>query len=215
MEYLVKETSNFVIEYPNKSDFDIETVSHEIDEACIPVLNFFGISGVDKKTKAKLWGSLDDFRNLYRVVFKRDPGGWVCGFVYNGSLQTLTLDEHRKTNSHENDTLSDLLKVIVHEFAHNVHSKYTNIKKLPKWVSEGIACCLANQYENREPNSFKATLEQLKYGGCSYVDNKLMMKHVLLNNNREYVWNILTSPEFSFSETEKIYNEFKTRTVKK
>ena len=215
MEYLVKETYNFLIEYPNKSDFDIETVYSGIDEACIPVLNFFGISGVDKKTKIKIWDNLDDFRDLYREAFKRDPGDWVCGYVYNGSLHVLTLDEHRKTVCHENDTLSSLIKVIVHELAHNVHSKITNIKKLPKWVTEGIACFLANQYEDKEDKSFKATLEQLTEGGASYCDYYLLVKHVISNNDREYVWNILTSPEFSFSETEKIYSEFKTRTVKK
>ena len=207
-----KVLNNCVIEYSDLDNEYIDLISETLLNEMKEVNSFFGLKNNSDPFKIKIWGDLSDFRDYYIKIFNRTPKDWVCGFVVNGNVQVLSINKHRKTLNHENDNYDKLTKIIIHEYVHSAHNKVTNINKLPKWVSEGIACYLSKQYNDVE---LETSLDNIVNGDCAYPNYYAMMNGVMNNSDEGYIKKILTDPEFASSETEKIYNNLKTDCFKK
>ncbi len=103
------------------------------------------------------------YRNIvYKGDYKKQIPDWIFGFALSNEVQTLSLSEYRKTKNHENATIIDLQKLIIHEFTHAAHNKIHN-NCVMIWLTEGLATTLAHQYDDKKLK-FDATLDEIKMG---------------------------------------------------
>ena len=199
---MIKKLTYIELEYSDKDLDYIDYLVNELESKSKEIVKFFEVDNVN--TKIKLYSKLEDFRNEYKNMFKREPKEWVCGFAFDNKVLTLSLDELRKTYNHENNTKEDLLKLILHEFTHSVHYKRMDGKPV-LWFTEGLATYLSNQYPNT--NKIEVSLEEIVNGSCSYTNYRVLVKYIIENYDKEYINKLIDNREFLLEETEKIYKE--------
>ena len=201
---MIKNLKYINIEYTDNDLEYIDYICYEIERKTEEIVNFFEINDFNEKVNIKLFDGIDNFRNFYKETFKRDAKDYICGFSKNNNVYTLSLDEYKKCYSHENSTIEDLIKLILHEFTHSVHSK-RNSNMNVIWLNEGAATYLSDQH--KDIKKIKGTLDDLINGKCTYSDYKLMFEYALNTYGSEYILNLIDNEELANKETEKIYKE--------
>ena len=200
---MIKHLKYMDIEYTDSDLEYIDFISKIIDENSEKIVNFFELDNYDEKTYVKLFSSLEEFKKYYKEVHDEEPRDWVCGFAINKNVYTLTLNEYRKTRTHENHNINALIKLILHEFTHSVHMRrHSNITF--RWISEGAATYLSGQYE--DSNKINCTYEQL-LEHTSYPNYRAMFAYVLENYGHDYILKLIDDEELLVNETEKLFNE--------
>ena len=212
-----KELKYLILNYTDKDLEYIDILIEKLDKITEEIVDFFNIDSFEKKISVKLNDSLDTFYKKYiKTGYSLEQDGtvpkWVCGFVYRDTVETLCLSEYRKTKSHENHNLDDLLYLILHEFTHSCHFKLNPNRTLKyKWLSEGLATTISHQYDNAK-DLFDATLEQMTDGDYTdYRNYHTMFKYVLDTYGREYILKLIKNSDLLFNETPKLYNEVKEK----
>lgn len=190
----------------------IDLFCNVLDIECEKVVSFLNIDKFGEKVKVKLWNNIDDFRNIYKSTFYKDDYNkqvpdWISGFALGNEVQTLSLNEYRKTKNHERATITDLEKLIIHEFTHVAHSKIHN-NRIMMWLTEGLATTLAYQYDDKELK-FDATLDEIKNGKVSYINYYVMFNYVLNKYGKEYIIKLINDEDLLRNETDKLYKETK------
>lgn len=187
---MIAELKHVEIEYTNKDVSYIEELIEYINNSSQEIIDFFSISSFGEKVKIKIWDDLTNFRNHCSHCKNNEKVPlWLCGLSYSRDkinyIDVLTLEEYKKTDKHENNTLNDLKLLIMHEFVHACHKKnskeYTYI-----WLAEGLATTLSHQYDNFIGN-FDATLENLINGGCHYGNYYIMFNFVLDRYGKDFI----------------------------
>lgn len=208
----MKYENNFcIIEY-TESDLEyIEEIIKYLEYYYKVLLNFFGIEKLNNKVKIKMWDSLTNFRETFKEVYKKEADDWTCGFSYNdpnlSRIDVLSLKERRKTKGHNESTSIDLRKVIIHELVHTCHMQYCNYIYPLKYVGEGLATYLSNQYQGRV-KAFKCSLEQLLTNEVVGYDNYcFFMEYIINNYSHDYVLKLASDRHFSINELPIIYSE--------
>lgn len=158
----IKELKYIIIEYSDKDLSYIDNLCEYIDQSCDEIISFLGISVFGEKVKVKLLDNLENFRDIYKNKgYSLDKNGytpsWVCGFADGNIIDTLCLEEYKKTKSHKYDNLQDLKYLIMHEFTHSCNAKIN--KTYYSWLGEGLATTITHQMEN-EDRVFNFTLEE-------------------------------------------------------
>ena len=204
---MIKELSHFIIDFDDNNK-DVVYICSQLENKSNEITNFFDLK--DVKVNVKIFDDLDEFRNLIKKHARHllESGSvplWVCGVSINSNIYTLTLSEYRRTKSHQNDTLDDLIKLILHEFTHACFQKINNQRSYA-WLSEGLATTLSHQYDNKNC-SFDATLEDIIDGTPNYANYYLMFKYVLSAYGKEYILKLINNKELLENETPKLYNE--------
>jgi len=199
-----------VLEYTEHDNSYIDDLLSYINNYSKDVVNFFGNINFQEKIKIKLFDNLYEFRNsCMKFLGKKDIPDWICGLtfkIHNYNIYTLSLEEYKKTEGHDKHTLIDLKQLIIHEFVHACHRKYTNDLKLMVWLSEGLATTLSHQYDGIQ-SSFDATLEQMINGGTQYKNYYLMFSYVLNKYGKGYILKLLNDKEYLINETPRLYEE--------
>ena len=135
---------------------------------------------------------------------------WLCGLSFYEKNQykiyTLCLEEYKKIKSHSECSLKELKFLIMHEFVHICHQKYTNNTKLPIWMSEGLATTLSHQCDTMK-KTFNATLDQIINGGIDYKNYYVMFSYILNNYGKKYILDLLKNEEQLKKITPKLYKE--------
>lgn len=208
-----KEIDYMHFEYSEKDIMYLEELISGIDYTSKEVISFFELYQFGEKVNVKLFDNLEEFRiKCSEKNESRKIPSWVCGlsFYENNkcNIYTLCLEEYQKTKGHTNCSLKDLQYLIIHEFVHACHQKYTNNAKLPVWLSEGLATTISHQYDNKEL-SFNATLEQMIDGGTDYKNYHTMFSYVLENYGRKYILELLKNKKKLEKETQQLYEEVK------
>lgn len=103
---MIKNLKYIDIEYTDSDKEYIDFISKVIDENCERIVDFFELDKYEDKTHVRLFNKLEEFINCYREAYNEEPRDWVCGFAINKDVYTLTLNEYRKTKSHENDNIN-------------------------------------------------------------------------------------------------------------
>lgn len=210
-----KELKYMDIEYTVKDVLYIDAMINYIEQISQEIVDFFGIENFEKKVEVKLWDDVSEFRMR---LFETYPSGaksvdeiskWSCGFVFSENnksyVETLCLEEYRKTLGHENGTLEDLKQLILHEFTHACHLKLNG--KAYQWLSEGLATTISHQYDNYDL-TFDATLEQIKGNDyIRYTNYHTMFYYVYETYGRDYILELVNNYELQKQETERLYNE--------
>lgn len=200
---MIKELKYMVIEYSDKDLDYIDDICKIIDSKSKEIVDFFEISKLDNKVKVKLFSDIVEFRNFHNQVFNKEPKNWVCGFALDNSVYTLSLSEYKKCYSHENATISDLIKLILHEFTHAIHIM-RNKKCKYQWLGDGLATYLSGQYE--DANEIKCTYDEL-LNCCSYANYKLMFKYVLNTYGKEYILKLIDDGELLNKDSKRLFEE--------
>ena len=207
----IKKSKYFELEYTEKDEEYIDELFEYVEDESKYIVSFFDIDNFDNIVYIKLFDNLNTFRKECSKV----KGGlevplWLCGLSFrrNGidRIYALCLEEYKKTDGHNNCILEDLKRLIIHEFVHNCHRKYTNIK-LPMWLGDGLATYLSHQYDGDNNLTFNASLDEVINGGVSYKNYYIMFSYALNNYGKDYILGLLKDEEFLKEETVKLYNE--------
>lgn len=122
------------------------------------------------------------------------------------------MEQYRKTMNHENATIIDLEKLIIHEFTHVAHSRLHD-NRIMMWLTEGLATFLAHQYDDKDLK-FNATLEEVKNGKTSYTNYYIMFNYVVNSYGRDYILKLIINEKLLKSETNQLYEETKENFIK-
>jgi hypothetical protein len=210
-----KELNNMIINYTAKDLNYIEEMSKIIESSSKEITNFFGIEKIEPKIEIYLYDSLDKFRKKYiELGYNLENDGtvplWVSGFAYNEvEAHTLCLEEYRKTRSHENDDVSDLEQLILHEFVHGCYNYFIGNKNNYNhiaWLSEGLATTLSHQYDKKD-FVFTASLDEMENGCQNYSNYHLMFSYVLNKYGKDYILNLINDNDVAVQITPKLYEE--------
>lgn len=210
---MIKNLKYMDIEY-TKSDLDyIDYVSQMVDSKSEEVLNFFELDEIKIKSKIKIYDDLEKFRNAYVKITHRIPKDWICGVASANYVNILTLNEYKKTETHEDGTVDDLIKLIIHEFVHTVQNNKFSFKNknkeiwmMEKWLSEGAATYLSGQYD--DINQIKCTYEEL-LNGVRYGNYKSFFTYVLEVYGKDFIFNLMDNGDLLKKETPKLFEEAK------
>lgn len=204
------------IEYTEKDNKYINDMIIYLEQTSEEIVNFFEIENFGNKVQVKLWDDISKFRvrnyEVYPSIADKveNVPEWCCGFAYNNNnmcyVETLCLEEYKKTLGHDNATLKDLIHLILHEFTHAVHLKIDD-KDCACWLSEGLATTISHQYDGADL-FFDATLEQIKNDDLVGYGNYYTMFYYVYNTyGRDYVLELVNNYELQKQVTEKLYKE--------
>ena len=209
---MIKNLKYIDIEYTNADLEYIDYISKIIDERCENIVNFFELDKYEDKTYVKLFDDLDEFRKYFKEVHNYEAPKWVCGFDKDKNVYTLSLNEYRKTKTHENDTLDDMICLVLHEFTHAVHERRHKNILVRKWLAEGAATYLSGQYKDvYEINcSYEDILEH-----SPYTNYRALFAYVLENYGKEYILKLIDDEELLKNETERLFEEVSNISRKK
>ena len=204
---MIKELKHITLEYTEDDLEYLDYITEEIETISEEIVNFFEGLKLDKKVSVKLFNDMDKFREAC-LKYKRDKTipEWLTGLTHCDGVYTLSLKELRKTKSPNNKTVDDLAHLILHEFTHACMNAYVDYDKKCMWLSEGIACNLSHQWDNSK-SIFNATEEQVLNGNVYYDNYSIMFKHALDKYGRDYILNLIKSPDLFEEETHRIYTE--------
>lgn len=209
---MIYETDYYILEYSNEDFEYLEELKSYIDLNILDIIEFFNLENFKDKINIKLFGDLEDFRNVINKLTNMEVPEWLCGFSFSKGdkeyIYTLSLDNYKKTLSHENDELVDLKKLIMHEIVHACNRKYSGNYNVPLWLKEGLALYLAKQdkYINKELN---ANCYELMNDVVSYHNYLIVMNYALNKYGKEYILGLLNDKEKAVKETFKLYEEIK------
>lgn len=203
------------IEYTKKDELYINDMVIYIEKISKEIVDFFGIKNFGNKVEVKLWDDVAEYRmrnfEIYPTIAERveDVPKWCCGFAYldnnTSYVETLCLEEYRKTQGHENGKINELEDLILHEFTHAVHLKIND--KDYCWLSEGLATTISHQYDNCDL-TFDASLEQIMNDDyINYTNYHTMFYYVYETYGRDYILQLVNNFELQKQDTERLYNE--------
>lgn len=190
-----------------------KNIIDKIDKETNRIVDFFNIIDFGEKVKIKIWDNLELFRDFVKEknAFLDKNGNvadWLCGITYDNHIDTLKLDEYRKTKYHENSELKDMINLVLHEFVHACHDKKRKKENISKWLSEGLATTISGQYNGKDL-SFDIDLADLEVGNIDYINYYTMFYYVLKKYGKDYVMNLINDFDLQVRETEKLYYETK------
>jgi hypothetical protein len=204
-----KELSYMIINYTNSDHAYIDLICLKIEMISKEIVSFFEIKD-DFKINITIFDNLDDFRNkiineMPHLLEDNKVPAWICGVSTKTGIYTLSLAEYRKTKSHENGTINDIMYLILHEFTHSCF-RILNKEKTCAWLSEGCATTISRQYQNIS-KPFTANLEDMEEGCSNYNNYHLMFKYVLDTYGKDYILKLIKNTDLVKNETPKLYNE--------
>lgn len=206
-----KETNFFIIRYSENDSKYINVICNYLESEMKRIIDFFDIKYLENKIIINLFDDVNKLWNLHNKLYKTiekygEVPKWLCGFSVDNNVYTLSLNELKKTSNHENSTVDELKKLILHESIHSIHAKRNKKTLYVTWLSEGLATTLSHQYDDIEKR-FDATLEEIKNGNCYYYNYNSMFLYILENYDKEYISKLINNYDFLLNETEKLYNE--------
>ena len=211
---MIKVLKYMVIEYTNEDLTYIDSFVDELNRVSEEIVNFLNIKDFGDKVNVVLNDKLENFWQKYiETGYPLEEDGtvpkWTCGFADGNKVETLCLSEYRKTKSHENASIVDLLHLILHEFTHACHNKVmVDQNKYYVWFSEGLATTISHQYDNSDL-IFNATIDQIKDGMVDYRNYHTMFKYVLETYGKEYVLKLIKDYDLLVRHTPILFNEVK------
>ena len=202
---MIKKLKYLDIDYTEKDLEYIDEICNVIDEKSEDIVNFFELKEFNEKVNVKLFSNLENFRNFYKETYHREPKDYVCGFSKGNSVFTLSLSEYKKCLSHEESTIDDLERLILHEFTHSVHSKrHSNM--MVKWINEGAATYLSGQH--RDKKEITCNYDELLENKI-YLIEEAIVQYVFDKYGKEYILKLIDNEELLNKETKRLFEEIK------
>ena len=200
---LIIKNSNRQIDYINQ-------LLENIEKRFNNLLSFFNLEKSNIPIHIVLWDNLEDFRNNEKSKGRKNIPNWMCGTasIKNNChlINSLTLEELRKCESHEKATLQSLENLIIHELTHCVTKCFipTQYKETKRWLKEAIATSLSNQSHTIRLDQSLDNLyndDFVDYGAFHAIGN-----YLLSETSQEYIHQLLENSTFLENEIPNIYN---------
>lgn len=206
-----KEKNFFIINYSENDSKYIDVICNYLELEMKKIIEFFDIKDFENKIIINLFDNVNKLWNLHDKLYNTiekygEVPKRICGFSVDNNVYTLSLNELIKTLNHENSTVNELKKLILHESIHSIHAKKNKKTLYVTWLSEGLATTLSHQYDDID-KKFDASLEEIKNGNCYYYNYNSMFSYILKNYDKEYIRKLINNYDFLLNETERLYNE--------
>lgn len=211
MKNLKIEFCNFELEYTNKDKEYIDNVIQILNDKSEEVMNFFELKNLSRKVKIKFWDNVEEYRNFFNKSLKKYNKmipDWEVARATNTlnecRIDILSLGEARKCRGHANDSVENLIQIIVHEFVHICHFEYNNHTSTMTWFMEALATNLAGQNNCKK---LTCTLQEIVTEmPTNYGNYYLLGKYLLENYDKSQVLELAKNKELLEKSTEDIYN---------
>ena len=211
---MIKENENFIVECDENVDYIDDLVS-TLEKEMQRILSFFEIPNLKEKKTIKIWNSREKYQ-AYLEQYVAKYYDWMIADTHDGHINMLSVDECKKTKSHEDITMSSFLQNIIHEFVHScqqeINSNATNVE----WFWEALATNLGNPFDH--VTSIQYSKEELMYQFASlpysyttaYTIGKYMLEKISHNQILEYVKNpqkLIDDTDNIIANAKKWFNE--------
>lgn len=201
-----KEMEYMTIEYNTCDLPDIEEISCILKKEIKDVLNFFEITKLEPKVTVRLWPDLEKFRKVFALK-NQNIVGLRQKVKEKPIIEIVSFKEIKKIKYYENMTREDFARLILHEFVHECHVKFTT-KKCYIWLWEGAATFLSKQY--RKINPCCSTLDEMKERkNTNYQEFYTMFSYVYQTYGKSYIVKLLTDFTLQEKDTPRLYLETK------
>ena len=201
----------FEIEYDEKDQDDIAFVVLELQKEYKDIMNFFDLDHFDKKIQIKFWNNIEEYRTFFNERLKKyhqKVQSWEVGRSTNNEkedrIDLLNLNERKKCQGHQQDTIEDLAKVLLHEFTHTCHFAYNGKKETMTWYAEALATNLSHQFDTLE---FDSSLDEIKKGTAYYNNYYCMGKYLIDHCDKSYILELAKNKKLLEQDTDNIYQE--------
>ena len=210
---MIYDSLEFEIHYTNKDSDYIKDVINGLEDKYREIMNFFGIRHFKKKLIINIWDSCDKYREYYNKKMKpynKEVGDWEVGrSIYNKDefrIDVIGVEEARKCKGHDNYSLDNFIKVIIHEFVHSCHFQYRGNNDVITWIAEALATNLSNQYDNL-PIYLDVSFDDIMNKQVNYCNYYAMGNYLLNACSCEYVLKLAKDDEFLKKESRKVYDD--------
>lgn len=211
MENLKIEFHDFELEYTNEDKEYIDNVIQTLNEKSKEIIKFFELKNLRRKVKIKFWDDVEEYRDFFNESMKKinkTIPDWEVGRAVNNMeecrIDILSLAEARKCRGHTNDSIENLIQIIVHEFVHICNFEYNNHMPSMSWFTEALATNLAGQ---NNCGKLTCTLQEIMAETpTNYGNYYLLGKYLLENYDKSQVLELAKNKDLLEKSTEDIYN---------
>lgn len=202
----------FEINYQDMDNDYANLLIQKLKDNYKKIMNYFNLNNIKREVIITIWNDKDNYRNYFNEKYNYIVPEWEIARSINSKKETtiniISYRESLNCKGHNNDSLENNLKVIIHEFVHICHFEYNSHNKQPIWLAEALATNLSNQYNNIELK-ITAELKDIIEGTANYKDYYLMGKYLIDNYPKEYILELSKNSNLLEKETPNIYNETK------
>lgn len=209
MEYTIT-FDYFEIIYGDKDREYIELIIEELKDKYSDIMKFFNLEKLERNVSIKFWGNLDKYRAFFNERLKKYNTyikSWeTARSTINSNecrIDILCLDERRKCKGHQNDTVNNLIKVIIHEFVHICHFAYNGNSSSMIWFLEALATNLSKQFDYL---CIDCSLEDILNGKAKYINYYSMGRYLLDNCDKDYILELSKNKKLLEDDSVNIYN---------
>ena len=196
-----KESKFAIFEYEEQDKNMIEDLIEWLNKSALEVYDFFGVPFNNVKVEIKIFPNKQEFDQDY-LISRNLPSqynvpDYMIGCFNNNIIKIVSYNDYKNIARHKNDSFEYYKKTIVHEYVHFVNGLYRKMKNCSyteKYLSEGIACYLSHQKENKTVK-FSCSLEDLlNYSsGISYDNFYLLTKYLVESYDKNFVMDLFES----------------------
>jgi len=202
-----------IIKNSNRKINYIDNLLKNIEIRFKDLLYFFNLEKINIPIQIVLWDNLEDFRNHEKSKGRKNIPNWLCGTASMKNnyhlINSLTLEELRKCESHKNATLQSLENLIIHELTHSVTRCFlpTQYKETKVWIKEALATSLSHQSHSLR---FGQTISNLyKDDFIDYGAFHVIGDYLISQTSKEYIHELLINKNFLENQIPNIYNGVK------
>ena len=197
MEKLIIESKYAIFEFQESDKKLMTSLAEYLDKKAMKIYKFFQI---EPKQKAifSIIPTKSEFDDIYYKYKKLNPATWIVGTTLkDNQIILLSYNDYVNNEIHNKDTFDHYKKTVVHEFVHFVNKLFTKENKCEyaeKFLSEGIATYLSEQYNIS--SQIKSSLNDiLQKRTNNYIDFKLLVKYLVENYDKEFVLSLFKSKQ--------------------
>lgn len=198
---------SFIIECDKSLDY-LEELKEKLNQESSRILNFFELEGLKNPKKIKIWTDREKYQK-YLEEYVPKYYEWMCADTHDGNINILSIEECRKTISHQDMTLEEMLKVITHEFVHTCQQEINPDASNVEWFWEALATNLANPFDHVasmqcEDEELINNLNAVPY---SYEICFTIGKFILENYSHEQILDYVKNPDKLRKDAKTIFKE--------
>lgn len=203
--------NNVIINYTESDINYIDELINNLKLKGQQIIDFFNLTTLDRPTYIFFYNTIERFREKAKT---RNSTGhvptWLCGWATTKpsrhEIHVPSFSEYIKTESHENDTIEDIISLVLHEFTHNCFDSYrfqNNNRKTLMWLHEAMATILSNQKNNL---TITCSVEDLlSENQVAYHNYFTMGTYLLSMRGKDYILSLIRNYKLLKAETPSIY----------
>ena len=186
--------NNFTIVCDKEINY-IEEIIETLENKTASILSFFELDKLEKNKKIIIYTDRKKYKQ-HILQYEKEFKDWMCADTFDGNINLLEITEARKTQEHNDMTITEFTKVILHEFVHAAQQVINQNSKDVVWYWEALATNLSGQkyniinLSNCDFNSLQKDFNNTeKAYNYSFTLGKFMLENYPKSKLLEYVRN--------------------------